>query len=1343
MPDSLYRPSTTPPVGQSDRLYAIHEPGGEDYMLAAERPGWIVFTEAVGHDVEDRSGLDFTTFSAEGLGVICRINHGYEPEGTLPHSSLYEAFARRVANFVGTSQGCSVWVIGNEMNYAVERPGIVIDWSRHQSSRSGPPELADPMRRGLAVRYNVLPDHSTEIRTTRSAIVNPGEVITPDLYAKAYKMCRDAIHRLPGHEDDLVLVGAVCPWNTQTIYPGNPNGDWILYFRHILEQLGPEQCDGFALHTSTHGADSALVSSTQRLPPPFQGYHQEFRVFTDFLAAVPNTMRHLPAFITEMGQTLAWADRNDGWVQKAYAEVDAWNKAQILAGNPQRVRSAALYRWPRLDRWYIEGKPGVVEDFLQALEPDYRWRRDEPLPEEPVPPVIVTPVEPPAPAPDPRTDPKAAAERKKKKKAQKQQEQPPAPKYRVEWLDDRFPAKMNAGQVINVPLTLKNTGALTWRWEGGNPFRLGYRYYRNRKPLDVPTERDIRTDITADVPPGASVGLDLRLALPLEPGNYTLEIDMVHEGVTWFKEQESPVLTRWITVEAARPEAAPAGTRVLPEEPKLQLPVPLFIDVTQRLPHADSPYARRSLAQVKYLVICATGANPRLSLDRIAQVHIGAGYPGIAYDFVVDASGQVFRTSELEAVAQPDQVWSEQGVNIALAGNFSAAMPSLPQIDAAGRLCSWLAQNLGLGPEAIVGLGELTRSDNPGAPFYHGSKWKEMIQRQVQLHLAALGIGAADAGRAQEAVEQAERLEHETRRLKMEIEDGRRTQAQLMTEAAELRAEVIGLRQQIAVLSEGGVRQPRMVSAAAELPREGHRYRRRDPESIKAVLVNHTGAPANTPISVLAQEHRRDWPGLLFDFVIDGQGNITQTQPLNEVVATDEPWLANAYNVALAGDFEDGVPSRAQINAAGSLIAWLLDHHAQLTLESIRGLREVTQSNSPGRQFLEGRRWRDDLVAAVRRAQGSAEQPELEAVWREKLAVLEERLAAGERAAAELGAARARAEADNAKLQAELTASRRNATYVVPKPSLRTMIEQLPRHPTLRYEKRSLSQITHIALHHTAAPPTLGPLRIAELHIQADTARGKESWPGIGYHFFIHADGSIEQTNALETVCFHVYRHNQYSVGLVFAGSFMNGKIPTSAQLRSGAHLVAWLMQELKIPLARVWGHREFPENITVCPGSEWTQGNRWRDLLFERVAQVQAGTGVKHLRHYLLLPTRPPLLPTPVPVMAGMAGGIGLADGSHAPPAVAPAVAELQAVLPYVARFQPALGYSVDDARSAEYVTIVGGEQGIPSSVEHELREHGCRVERLAGPTETDTAHLIASLAQEGRRFRTFDVDF
>jgi hypothetical protein len=179
----------------------------------------------------------------------------------------------------------------------------------------------------------------------------------------------------------------------------------------------------------------------------------------------------------------------------------------------------------------------------------------------------------------------------------------------------------------------------------------------------------------------------------------------------------------------------------------------------------------------------------------------------------------------------------------------------------------------------------------------------------------------------------------------------------------------------------------------------------------------------------------------------------------------------------------------------------------------------------------------------------------------------------------------------------------------------------------------------------------------------------------------------------------------------------MNGKIPTSAQLRSGAHLIAWLMQEMHIPLARVWGHREFPENTTVCPGSEWTAGNRWRDLLFERIEQIQNGIGVKSMRHYLLLWQR------------DYPGPLARQDFVNA--------------IGYVARFRPTVGFAVGDAKYAEYVTILGNEAGISAADENLLRNHGCKVERVAGRDEDETGRLLAEMVRQGRRFLNFDVDF
>ena len=1264
----------TGPLHESDYIFGLYEPGGEHHMTEAGRTGWIVFSEAVGHDPDDRSGVDFSPFSDQGYGVICRINNGYEPDGTIPHSSQYEEFARRVANFVATSRGCKIWIIGNEMNYAAERPGIVIDWSRHRTKRTGAPDEADPNRRGVSVRFNALPDNSTEIRTTRGAIISAGEVITPELYARCYRLCRDAIHRVPGHADDQVLVGAVAPWNSQTIYGSNPNGDWVQYFRDILTTLGVDQCDGFALHAFTRGSDPDLITNDARLAVPFQAHHASFRTYMDFLAAVPPEMRTLPVYITEADQTQPWTDRQTGWVQQAYAEIDAWNQQP---GN-QLIRALVLYRWPRVDKWHIDGKQGVVDDFLRALENDYRWRKNQPAP--------------------------LPAKRRSKPA-------PPPPDYQVEWINDQFPRRLVVNTTVQVPLEIRNTGSKVWSWGGGNPFRVGYHYYRNRRQLELASEFYLRTDVPDDVGPGETALIQAQVALPSEPGNYTLEFDLVHEGVTWFKEEGSPVLTRWLTVEPTELDATNS------HDDGAGLPVPLFKDVIARLPHGGAGYARRSLDSIRYLVISHTGTHPGVGLDRMAQAHIKRGYPGIVYDFVVDGSGQVFRTSQLEDVAAPGQKWALEGVNICLAGDFTRQAPPLAQLDATGRLCAWLARNLNLGPDAIVGLNELTRSSSPGRSFHHGATWRETLRRQVQLHLAVLASGAEQSRGAEYDAELAQSTET-ARALREELLQVQAERTRLQRFAEQLQAELAEAQQQLTTVQEHDLQRPAIRNVVDTLPRDPARYMLRRAEAIRYVVINHTGAAPGVALQRLAEAHMPDWPGLLYDFVIDDSGVIFQTQPLEEVVDTGQTYLAQAINIAFAGEFQTTTPTNPQLHAGGRLIAWLMSRYPQLALDNIRGLSEFIEHPSPGEQWIAGAGWRAELLRAVRRAAGMVDPSETEERLQAALSEQAREVQLLRHNLSQLQEQRRRLQADNEQLQRRTAEQQEQATpYVVPQPPLRNVADQLPRHPTLRYERRPLSQITHIAVHHTATLPSIGPARIAELHVNADPARGKEAWPGIGYHYFVHADGTIEQTNAREAVSFHVFQHNHYTVGVAFAGSFMNGKIPTSAQLRAGAHLIAWLAQELNVPVARIWGHRDFPDNVTVCPGSEWTGGRRWRDQLFRQVDEIKRGMGIKSVRHYMLFWQRP------------YPGPLARQDFINA--------------VGYVARFRPSLGFRTEDARNAEYVTIIGGEAGVSAATEQALRHSGCKVERIAGRNEEETGRMLTELARQGRRFRTFEVDF
>ena len=325
-------------------LYGLHDPGGEQTMLDVGAPGWVLVTESIGHDPNDRSGADYRRFSDRDLGVIVRLNNAYNPGGTIPYERDYADFARRCANFVAASQGAHIWIIGNETNHPIEWPGAEWVWG------PGWPAPVNPDRRG--------------------------EEITPARYASCYSQCRAAIKAAAGRAGDQVLVSAPAPWNILLTYPGNPNGDWVKYFADTLSAIGAGNLDGITLHTYTHGAAPALITSDERMGDArFKHLRYHFRAYQDFMAAIPGAMRGLPVYITESNQgDQAWENANTGWVRAAYAEIDAWNRA-----NNQKIRALLLYRWPQIpdDRWGIDGKGGVIEDFRQALGPRYQWTTTE------------------------------------------------------------------------------------------------------------------------------------------------------------------------------------------------------------------------------------------------------------------------------------------------------------------------------------------------------------------------------------------------------------------------------------------------------------------------------------------------------------------------------------------------------------------------------------------------------------------------------------------------------------------------------------------------------------------------------------------------------------------------------------------------------------------------------------------------------------------------------------------------------------------------------------------------------------------------------------------------------
>ncbi|MBV8859702.1 MAG: hypothetical protein JOZ02_22405 [Acidobacteria bacterium] len=113
------------------------------------------------------------------------------------------------------------------------------------------------------------------------------------------------------------------------------------------------------------------------------------------------------------------------------------------------------------------------------------------------------------------------------------------------------PTHMRPGERAVLNLRVRNLGPVAWPALGERGMyqvNAGDRWL-DREGKRVVNDLDGRTALAADVPPGGEVSLQLPVTAPREPGDYVLEIDMIHEGVTFFFEKGSKTLRLNVKVE--------------------------------------------------------------------------------------------------------------------------------------------------------------------------------------------------------------------------------------------------------------------------------------------------------------------------------------------------------------------------------------------------------------------------------------------------------------------------------------------------------------------------------------------------------------------------------------------------------------------------------------------------------------------------------------------------------------------------------------------------------------------------------------------------------------------------
>lgn len=113
------------------------------------------------------------------------------------------------------------------------------------------------------------------------------------------------------------------------------------------------------------------------------------------------------------------------------------------------------------------------------------------------------------------------------------------------------PAALRPGETISVRVMLRNAGDSVWPALGqpGGAFRilLG-NHWLDRTGREV-THDDGRGAIPFDLPPGEEVELLMTVTAPRAPGEYTLEVDLLQENVSWFALKGSKTLKADMKVE--------------------------------------------------------------------------------------------------------------------------------------------------------------------------------------------------------------------------------------------------------------------------------------------------------------------------------------------------------------------------------------------------------------------------------------------------------------------------------------------------------------------------------------------------------------------------------------------------------------------------------------------------------------------------------------------------------------------------------------------------------------------------------------------------------------------------
>ncbi len=106
---------------------------------------------------------------------------------------------------------------------------------------------------------------------------------------------------------------------------------------------------------------------------------------------------------------------------------------------------------------------------------------------------------------------------------------------------DTGKVSMHPGEMGKIKLTIKNIGTMAWIPQKEKSINVSYHILDSNGKIIL--QDGERTGLPEAVKSGQKVSLDMNIKAPESEENYKVEIDMVHENVTWFGQKGSKTLT--------------------------------------------------------------------------------------------------------------------------------------------------------------------------------------------------------------------------------------------------------------------------------------------------------------------------------------------------------------------------------------------------------------------------------------------------------------------------------------------------------------------------------------------------------------------------------------------------------------------------------------------------------------------------------------------------------------------------------------------------------------------------------------------------------------------------------